>query len=251
MPTTIISDTARFLPQWQALLRRVTPGDRPSFEEAREFLRTAGHCFAALLPESADEYETQAVQAVALLESLTAFALLRAGNVAASAAALAKAWNEASVTVLGRRTLRNPPVAGGRRVKVRISIDLITAFNAAYSLYMISRLAERRGAAAIRRLMAHLALSYDDVGRIAGVSGETIRRWDRGTVMIPAEKLGRLTAASAALDTFLTLFRPEALPEVIRRPAEAFGSERALDWILRGRIAEAAALYERELRYQA
>jgi len=249
MPITIPS-TARFLPQWQDLLRKVTLGERPSFEEARAFLRAAGDCFAALLPESADEHEAQAVRAVALLESLTAFALLRAGNVAASAAALAKAWNEASVTVLGHRTLRNPRTAG-RPVKVRISIDLITAFNAAYTLSMISRLAESRGTSAIRRLMAHLALSYDDVGRIVGVSGETIRRWDRGTVMIPAEKLARLTAAGAALDTFLSLFRPEALPQVVRRPAEAFGSERALDWILRGRIAEAAALYERELRYQA
>jgi hypothetical protein len=53
-----------------------------------------------------------------------------------------------------------------------------------------------------------------------------------------------------ALDRLLALFQPARLPLAIRRPAELFDGERALDWILRGRIGEAAGRYEIALSYQ-
>ena len=36
-----------------------------------------------------------------------------------------------------------------------------------------------------RRPMTHLALSYDHLGRALNISGETVRRWERGTHPIP------------------------------------------------------------------
>jgi len=104
---------------------------------------------------------------------------------------------------------------------------------------------------ALRSLMTRLELSQDDLGRILGVSGETIRRWERGATGIPAERRAAIIATEAGLQRLQDLFRPERLPTVIRRPAELFDGETALDWILRGRIAEVADRYETVLVYQA
>lgn len=104
---------------------------------------------------------------------------------------------------------------------------------------------------ALRALMTRLELSQDELGRMLGVSGETIRRWDRGATGIPAERRAAILAAEAALRRLQDLFRPDRLPTAVRRPAELFDGERALDWILRGRIAEVADRYETALLYQA
>ena len=42
---------------------------------------------------------------------------------------------------------------------------------------------------ALRALMTRLELSQDDLGRMLGVSGETVRRWERGATGIPAERV--------------------------------------------------------------
>ncbi|MBM3745870.1 MAG: hypothetical protein FJW34_08735 [Acidobacteria bacterium] len=107
------------------------------------------------------------------------------------------------------------------------------------------------GRVAIERLMRGLSLSQDQLGRISGVSGETVRRWMTGATGIPLSRVAELTAAEAALNRLLRIFRPERLPLAIRRNAELFGGKRALDWILDGRIAEVADRYEAALAYQA
>ena len=83
------------------------------------------------------------------------------------------------------------------------------------------------------------------------VSGETIRRWERGQVRIPLARQAELVSAEAALARLETLFLPERLAQVIRRPAGLFQQERALDLILRGLIADVAQRYEIALTYQA
>jgi DNA-binding transcriptional regulator YiaG len=109
--------------------------------------------------------------------------------------------------------------------------------------------ADEEGRGILRRLMASLDLSFDDLGRMLAVSGETVRRWERGLAAIPARRQAPLTAAGAALDRLLAIVRPERLPATVRRPAEAFGGETALDWILRGRIQDVADEYERMVLY--
>lgn len=103
----------------------------------------------------------------------------------------------------------------------------------------------------LRRLMTSLDLSQDEVGRMFGVAGETVRRWEHGSTPVPAKRLAALTSAEAALDQLAELFQPERLPLVIRRSAQLFDGESALDWILRGRIQEVADRYDRVLSYQA
>ena len=61
----------------------------------------------------------------------------------------------------------------------------------------------------------------------------------------------KLQAASAALSRLPAIFPPERLPQVIRREAELFDGKPAVDWIVRGRIADVAERYESALAYQA
>ena len=98
--------------------------------------------------------------------------------------------------------------------------------------------------------MAQLALSYDQLGHAFGVSGETLRRWERGSHEIPADRMASLTEADGVLKRLLAIFKPERLAHVLRRKAALFGDESALDWILRGRIAEVADRYDAAFAYQ-
>lgn len=89
-----------------------------------------------------------------------------------------------------------------------------------------------------------LGLSQEDLGAMFGVDGEAAGAWESGSLEIPEIAFARVIAAHAALDRMIWLLRPDRLPEVIRRRAAAFDGERALDWILKGRIAEVAERYE-------
>jgi len=109
----------------------------------------------------------------------------------------------------------------------------------------------KEGRAVLRKLMATLKISFDDLGKMFKVSGETVRRWENGTNSIPTDKSVTVHSTRAPLDKLLQIFQPERLPVVIRRTADLFDGERALDWILRGRIADVASRYEVALTYQA
>ncbi len=130
--------------------------------------------------------------------------------------------------------------------------ELLAAFNTAVSALLRETEGQSRGRGAIRRLMTHLDLSFDQVGRVLSVSGETVRRWERGkgSHEISAERMADLLSAEAALDRLLEVFRAERLAIVVRRQAELFSGESALDWIFRGRIGEVADRYEFALTYQ-
>lgn len=129
-------------------------------------------------------------------------------------------------------------------------LECLLLFSAVVGAHLRLKSREAEGRRVLHRLMSTLDLSRDEAGRMFGVTGETVRRWERGMVEIPARQMAVLTAADGALSRLLELFLPERLPLAIRRPAEAFGGEHALDWILRGRIAEVADRYDRALLYQ-
>lgn len=128
--------------------------------------------------------------------------------------------------------------------------ELLAIFNTAVSGLLRETEGQSQGRGAIRRLMTHLDLSFDQVGRALGVSGETVRRWERGSHEIPAERMADLLRADAALERLLGVFRAERLAPVVRRRAEIFSGESALDWIFHGRIGEVADRYEVALSYQ-
>ena len=103
----------------------------------------------------------------------------------------------------------------------------------------------------LETLAAALELSQDDLGRMFGVRGESVRRWRHGAVSIPPEARARITEAHAALERLLQIFLPAGLAQATRRKAEAFNGDSAFDWILRGRIRDVADVYEFVLSYQA
>ena len=119
------------------------------------------------------------------------------------------------------------------------------------SRLLLARRHDLEARLALDRLMLRLGLSQDEAARMLGVSGETVRRWQRGAVKIPMPRAVQLLSMGEALERLLALFQPGRLALAIRRPAELFDGERALDWILRGRIGEAAGRYEIALSYQA
>jgi hypothetical protein len=102
----------------------------------------------------------------------------------------------------------------------------------------------------LRRVSACLELSFESVGRILNVPGETARRWERGISRIPSDALATLELVDSALNRLTKLFLPQRLPEVIRRKADLFSGSRALDWVLQGRIADVVDRYEQALSYQ-
>jgi DNA-binding transcriptional regulator YiaG len=118
------------------------------------------------------------------------------------------------------------------------------------SRLLLARRHDLEARLALDRLMLRLSLSQDEAARMLGVSGETVRRWQRGAVKIPLSRAAQLLSMGEALQRLLALFQPARLPLTIRRQAELFDGERALDWILRGRIAEVAGRYEIALAYQ-
>lgn len=151
---------------------------------------------------------------------------------------------------LGQRVSPRDLVASSCRPTSEDDV-LLRVFAATVSGMLVEQAKVSRGRAILARLAGALGLSQDEMGHILGVSGETIRRWGHGKIAVPEQQLAKLDSADAALTRLQALFRPERLPEVIRRPAELFTGERAIDWIQRGRIAEVADRYEMALSYQA
>jgi transcriptional regulator with XRE-family HTH domain len=99
--------------------------------------------------------------------------------------------------------------------------------------------------------MTHLDVGQDELGRLFGVSGETVRRWERGKSSISSGSEAAILAVESAVRRLLEIFCRDRLPLAIRRKAKLFNGETALEWILRGRIEQVVESYERTLLYQA
>lgn len=128
--------------------------------------------------------------------------------------------------------------------------NYLTTFNIAVAEVLKEHASEARPQIILRELLQRLNLSYDELGRVLGVSGETVRRWEKGTFAVPPQKLATIETASSSLKRLLRLFKPEYLASVIRRPARLFSGETALDWIRTGRIVDVADRYESNFAYQ-
>ncbi len=107
----------------------------------------------------------------------------------------------------------------------------------------------RKGLPILIEIQRALDLSCSDLGMAFGTTGEAVRGWESDSTEIPDVTLARIVAAHGAVRSLEETFRPERLPQVIRRRAPVFNGERALDWILDGRIAEVAERYQRGLSY--
>jgi transcriptional regulator with XRE-family HTH domain len=248
--------------------------DRPNLAGARESAVVFRECFQSLSALAHLEAAlARAVDLEALYRSFDAFVAFRAGEWALTTSALLEAWVRRTLADLQAQESIQAELAELASAWRELESDLaaqtkdlaavarslirspdyaewLVLFHQAVEQIAVPELGGEQARAALRSLSGRLELGQDDLGRMIGVSGETIRRWERGAIGIPAERRAEILAAEAGLRRLQELFLPERLPTAIRRPAELFDGETALAWILRGRIAEVADRYETALLYQ-
>jgi transcriptional regulator with XRE-family HTH domain len=128
--------------------------------------------------------------------------------------------------------------------------EFLLVFTVAVSEKLVAEGAELYARQSLRHIMARLELPQEDVARMLAVSGDTIADWEAGRTAIPVEARTAISRANAAVTRLLGIFRPERLPQVIRRTADIFDGQSALDWILFGRVDEVANRYEAAFAYQ-
>jgi len=246
--------------------------DRPNLAGARESAVVFRECFQSLSAHvNLEAALARVIDLEALYRSFDAFVAFRAGESALTTSVLLEVWVSRTLAELQalesiqvelasvRRELesdladelRDLAAAARSRIRSPDFTEWLVLFHQAVEQVAVPELGGDEARVALRSLLARLELSQDDLGRMVGVSGETIRRWERGAIGIPAERRAEILAAEAGLRRLQELILPERLPTAIRRPAELFNGETALAWILRGRIAEVADRYEAALLYQA
>lgn len=232
----------------------------PDLSIVRDFVHEVEACvdFLNRAAGVAEEDGAALLRSSVIQSSFPALLLLRQEETRAAAAFLVEAWRR-TAEALGESIYL--PATGGSGLEVRepgtpyrasldLERELLTLYNTVVFEVLLAAEGMGRGRDILRRLMAQLSLSYDQLGRAFGVSGETIRRWERGSHDIPADRMTTLVEAEAALRRLLNIFKPERLPHVLRRKATLFGDESGLDLIFRGRMAEVADRYEVALAYQ-
>ncbi len=110
--------------------------------------------------------------------------------------------------------------------------------------------AESHARQSLRQLISRLALSIEDMAQLLGVPADAVEQWESGRVAIPMDAQALLGRANHALSRLLATFRPERLPELIRREVDLFDGRSAYDWIRQGRIEEVADRYDAAFAYQ-
>jgi hypothetical protein len=173
-------------------------------------------------------------------------------------ASLVRAWLDTSI-LFGvhddqLRKLRDTLVHQIPKATIDLKWDdseLLAIFNVAVAEHLLSEGLEWQGRQVLRDLIVRLGLTLPEVATMFRVPIETLESWESGRAKIPDEKIPELQTAGGALSTLLSIFRPERLPQVIRRRAQLFNDESAADWIVDGRIAEVAERYESAFAYQA
>jgi DNA-binding transcriptional regulator YiaG len=198
------------------------------------------------------------VRELALQNAFLACVYSLRGRAEIGKASLVHAWIDSSSSVgldeKYLRNLRNLWVHHSANSPFNLTADdseLLAIFNAAVAERLLAEGAEWQGRQVIRQLTVRLGLTWEEVAAMFQVSVQTLEAWESGQMPIPKAKLADVQAASNALSKLLSMFRPERLPQLIRRPAELFDNTSAADWIVAGRIADVAERYESALAYQA
>lgn len=128
---------------------------------------------------------------------------------------------------------------------------LVELYQAVVSKRLIDEDRQLEGRRVLEQFRTELNLSFDQLGRLLGVNGETVRRWMVGAAPISMDQLAAISEKGSVYERIRSHFHPQRIAIVVRRPSEAFGDQRALDWMLAGRMAEVMRVYDAELRFQA
>lgn len=252
MPTAALAHERTFAQALQRHQRRLQPKlhGQPRGGSVHDFVRLVARTVDRLNSQARlNAQDAAAVRAGILHEALLPLLYIRGGRIGDAAGVLAETW-EALARRESRRKARGHRLAPVDALGEDVAL-LVALFNSAVTEEMLASATDNRGRLTIGRLMTTLRLSYDDIGRMFSVSGETARRWALGVSSIPADAAARLDVANQAINRMQRLIRPDRLPGVLRRQADAFDGDPALAWILRGRIADVAERYERDLAYQS
>jgi len=224
---------------------------------AREFLAAADDCVRKLNAFAFLDGEIASLIRCAVLQScFPALVWCRRGNAAAGFDWISRMWELHASAFGARRAVAgvwNPALHQLEKAALPVAgvDEEIAIYNAAISELLAQRGRDARIRQALRRLSTHLGMDLGEVARMLGVSHEIVRRWESAEVQVPDLQRAAIFGADAALGELLEIYRPERLPDVIRRPARLFEGHRALDWILAGRIQEVAERYRRNFLYQA
>jgi DNA-binding transcriptional regulator YiaG len=219
------------------------------------FLRVLDRCFAALNRAAGFRNGREVVIRETALQNSFAALLAYLNSEADAANFLLSAWSNAARLFGGSRKTDLPrvdcePLEGAGRFSEETFREYLATYNTALAELLREHVVEPKARQLIRELLARLDVSYDELGRVLQVSGETVRRWEKGASEIPTRKLAFIETAAHALRRILRIIRPASLPSVIRRPAGLFDGATALDWIRAGRIGEVADRYEVAFAYQ-
>lgn len=95
---------------------------------------------------------------------------------------------------------------------------------------------QAHAATLLDQIQATLDLTTTETGRLFGVRRQAIEQWRKKGV--PAARQEKAAAAAAVADLLAHMLKPERIPGVARRPAEAYGGMTMLEMIERDRHAE-------------
>jgi hypothetical protein len=228
----------------------------PSIESTIVFLRILDRCLVRLNRQARLGKKLDViVRETALQRGFPAFLTYARSSVDRASECVLAAWTEAA-RMLGEEGVRDPQevARGPDRALTGISEELfrdyLSTYNLAFAEVLREHMVEPRAQQTIQELLHGFDMSYDELGRILDVSGETVRRWAKGASSVPKKKLAAIDMAGNALRRIRRILRPDRLPSVIRRKAELFGGDSALDWIRAGRVTEVADRYETAFAYQ-
>lgn len=110
---------------------------------------------------------------------------------------------------------------------------------------------ESEAKVAIERLRALLDITLEEASRIYCVSRDTLVSWLNDQAPIPPASLELISQTDASLRRISGIIREANLPALVNRPALIFRGTNALDWILKGRIADVADIYDHEFSRQS
>lgn len=128
--------------------------------------------------------------------------------------------------------------------------EFLLLFSLAVTEKIRAETADSQARQSLRNVLTKLELSLDDISRLLGVSSVEVEEWETGDRPIAAEHQTVLNRVSSAVTRLSAIFRPDRLPKVIRRKAELFDGESALEWILEGRTEDVLERYEAAFAYQ-
>lgn len=235
-------------------LPHLTRNQPPSLGPVLVFVKTLDHCFARLNEAAGVDPRYELIVREASLHEGFATLMTYLYDLKTAPESLIATWSRTRNLLVRPRPksfdLDIPSIRLSPAVRSEELHEYLTVYNAALAEVLREHETEPRARQTLRELLERLGLSYDDLAQAFDVSGETVRRWEKGAARVPVKKFALLEAADQALRRLLRIFRPDRLASVIRRPAPLFDGASAFEWIRHGRIREVADRFETAFQYQ-